>query len=171
MAAGDFSTTEFFSYVRRRRQRMSTGGLALMVPGLLGLQLAARSLAVWFAGLTLLGVFLVAGAFAGAGMLRQARDLLGTRPREMELVTWPLKSSGRSLLNNHARVALDTPGSREPTPLAEFRAVWLPPGSIESTPRAARVFGTFEHRQTVFAITAEGSCYLGRIARTRDGDQ
>lgn len=166
MATQEYDTEDFFRYVRRRRQRLAAAGVVTLLPGLVGLQLASRSLAVWFAALVLLGVYLLGAASAGLGMLRQARDLLTTQPRTMQLSTAALPTSRWSLPTRQPRVSLDRPGGGHGSPLAEFRAVWFTPGSPDSPLRSARVYGALDHRQPVLAVTADGSCYLGRISRT-----
>lgn len=167
MSSEKFDTEEFFRFVRRRRLMLAAGGIVSAVPGLIGLQFAARSLAVWFAALALLGAFLLAAAFSGVGMLRQARELLTTQPRTMQLTTAPLATTRWSLPNKQLRVSLDRSGSPDSTPIAEFRAVWFSPGPAETPARQARVYGALDHRQPVLAVTADGSCYLGRISRTQ----
>lgn len=157
---------EFLGYVQRRSTLMGVGAVAAIAAGTVGLVVAGGgAVAGWLGGLVVVGVVFAWASNRGMRLLREARSLPST-PQEMDLITWPYRGL-RSPANNQVIVTLDAPGSKERTPLAEFKADWHSPGRLDIPTQTAQIFGTISRGQTVLALAEDGSCFLGRIRRTR----
>ncbi len=156
----------FVAYVYRRTVQMAAGGLAAAVAGIAGVAAVRGGTSVAFAALVVVGAAVLAASLAGLRTLRAARALVGTPAQVMDLRTWPYRSM-RATRDNRVLVTLDRPGSINRTPLAEFRASWFTPGSAESPRRSAEVFGALVRGATVFAVADDGTCFIGRVTRTR----
>jgi hypothetical protein len=157
---------EFLTYVERRSALMGVGGVAAIAAGTAGcVAVSGGAAAIWFGALGVIGLVLIWAWQRGTRLSREARSLSNT-PQQMELITWPYRGV-RSLVNNEVIVTLDTPGSKERTPLAEFKADWHSPGRLDIPSQTAQVFGTISRGQTVLALAEDGSCFLGRIRVTR----
>lgn len=143
-----------------------TCGVAATVAGVIAATTLGGSAAGWLVAVVVLGLGLIVGSVVGARSLREARRLVVGPAQEMELRTWPYRSV-RALGNNRVLVTLDRQGSVDRTPLAEFKASWFTPDSAEAPQRSALVYGSLARGATLLAVAADGSCYTGRVIRTR----
>lgn len=145
---------------------MLSCGAAMTGAGVVaGIALGSSS-AGWLVLLAAVGLALIAGSVVGARALGAARRLIVGPAQEMELSTWPYRSA-RAAGSNRVLVTLDRQGSVGRTPLAEFTASWFTPGSAEAPPRSALVYGSLARGTTALAVAADGSCFTGRVVRTR----
>jgi hypothetical protein len=157
---------EFLAYVERRCKQMGVAGIAAVAAGLAGfVAVGGGAAAVWLAVLVVVGGLLIWGWHRGMSLLGEARSLPDA-PKRLDLVTWPYRGV-RSPINNQVLVSLDTPGSAERAPLADFKADWHSQGRLDIPSQPAQVFGTISRGQTVLALADDGSCFLGRVRTTR----
>jgi hypothetical protein len=105
----------FLTYVRRRQMQMRYGGGGLALCGVVGIALwhGRRFGGLdWVFGVTIaLGVGIAYGSFVGGGMLRDVPLLVRGPSCELELATWPYRTSGRSIQKNAVLATLDEIGS------------------------------------------------------------
>lgn len=161
---------QFLAHVKRRSVQMGVGGAGAIVAGIGGLAAAGGGpAAVWLGALAVIGLVLLWASQRAMRLLREARSLPSTS-HQMDLITWPYRGV-RSLVKNQVIVTLDVPGSKERTPLAEFKADWHSPGRLDVPSQPAQVFGTLNRGQTVLAVADDGSCFLGRVRMTRTTGQ
>lgn len=161
--------TVFFAYIQRRRTVMAMSGGGGIVVGVLGAVLIGTGPGVaWLVVLAAVGLLLVLAARAGTSLRQDALTLVGGPFQKMDLTTWPYRTI-RSPVRNRLLVTLDVPGSIDRTPLAELKPVWYTPGksAANASARSANVYGSLDKGRTVLAVADDGSCYLGRVSRTR----
>lgn len=156
----------FFRFARRRTLVMMSTGVAVTIAGLVAATTVEGGAAAWSAVVVVVGLVVIVGSSAGVLSLREARRLLHGPSQQMDLRSWPYRSI-RSPRNNRVLVTLDLPGSSNRTPLAEFTSSWFTPGAAEAPGRLAQVFGSLSKGRVVLAVADDGSCFIGRVVRTR----
>jgi hypothetical protein len=145
---------------------MAVGGVLATVAGSLGASIAGGTAAVWLTPVVLVGLALVVASAMSRRLVSRGRRALAQPSQELELRTWPYRSI-RAPVRNRLLVTFDRPGSTDRTPVAEVTASWATPGAASSPAQSARVFGALHQGAVLLAVARDGSCFLGRVVRSR----
>jgi hypothetical protein len=146
---------------------MLWGGGVVAVGGILATWLLSEHVnaQIVAGGIAIGGLCYWVAALSGVVLLRRAIRAAAEHGRRMELSTY-LYRGVKSMTNDRVLSTLDDIGSKERTPLMEFKARWFTPGIAESPSSEADVYGGMEKGQAVLAVTEYGGV-LGRVSRMR----
>jgi hypothetical protein len=163
----DEQVADFIHYARFCRRLIAALSFFVTVVGFVTVAVEPHNstLDVGAVSVALIAAGLFCFALVNSVLLREAKKALHGSSRELELTTYPYSITG--IRDNALLATLDEAGSRERTPMVDFKARWWSRGMMRAPTSIARAYGGFERGHAVIAVSDKGGI-IGRVTRVRD---